>query len=253
MTTVGYDFSETEEFGDYVTLTPGRYVFKLARLEKAESAAGNPKVVATLEVVAGNPAYIGGMITQHWVTAGKGAFRFRSFLKAIGAEPKGEKGKIQLGKYIGKATFGARVSLREGSDINEAGEPVYFHELSQILPTEQYRDLLDDEEYEEELEDEALDEEEEEEEEDFEEDEEEDEDEDDDEDEDEDEEEDFGPEDLKDMDLAELKAIAKEYGISTKPPKGKQRLSKSVLVNRIVDELFSEEEDDDEEDEEDPF
>jgi hypothetical protein len=249
--TFGYDFSDSVEMGDFVTLTPGRYIFKLQKIEKGESGAGNPKAVVQLEVAAGNPAYVGGIISQHWPTTGKGAFRFRAFLKAIGADVS-DKGKVNLGKFIGKATFGARVSLSAGDTPNEAGETIYFHELNGILPASQYADLIEEED--DDFDDEEVDDEEE-----IEEDEDLDEEEDDDDDEVVEEDEDgdeFGPDDLEEMSLAELKEIAEEYEISVKPAKGKTRISKSLMIKRITAELFpddGEEEADDDDDEEEPF
>jgi hypothetical protein len=53
------------------------------------------------------------------------------------------------------------------------------------------------------------------------------------------------------MNLSELKELAKEYDISTTPPKGK-KLTKAIMLKRL-EALFEEDEDEDEGDEEDPF
>lgn len=234
--TFGYDFSDTEEYGDFVTLTPGRYIFALAKVEKGESGAGNPKAIITLRVVAGNPAYEGGVIQQHWLTKGKSAFRFRAMLKALGITIK-DRGKVALDKYIDEE-FGARVSLQEGKERNEAGEIIYFHELNAILPSSQYSDLEDEEEEEDEDEEEWEDEEEEE---------------GDDEDEDEDDEEGVTVEDLDDMGLGELKELAEEWEVSTKPEKGKSRLTAAQMRKRlaaVIEEAEEDEEEDEDEEEE---
>ncbi len=230
--TFGYDFSDTEEYGDFVTLTPGRYIFALTKAEKDESAAGNPMAVITLRVVAGNEAYIGGTIRQNWLTGGKSAFRLRAMMRALGIDLK-EKGKVALEKYY-EDEFGARVSLTEGKDKNEAGETIFFHDLNSILPAAQYDDLLDDAEEEDEPE-EFEDEEEEETE--------------DDEVDDEDEE-GITIEDLDDMDLAALKELAEEWEVSTKPDKGKKKLGVAQMRRRLAEVIEGVEEDEEEDEEE---
>ncbi len=234
--TFGYDFSDTEEYGDFVTLTPGRYIFALTKAEKSESAAGNPMAVITLRVVGGNQAYIGGTIQQNWLTGGKSAFRFRAMLRALGIDIK-DKGKVALEKYY-EDEFGARVSLTEGKELNEAGEVIYFHDLNSILPAAQYEDLLEDAEEEDEPE-EFEDEEEEDEEEDG-------------VDETADEDEGITIEDLDDMDLAQLKELAEEWEVSTKPDKGKKKLGVAQMRRRlteVIEGAEDEEEDEEEEDE----
>ncbi len=231
--TFGYDFSDTEEYGDFVTLTPGRYIFALTKAEKDESAAGNPMAVITLRVVAGNEAYIGGTIRQNWLTSGKSAFRLRAMMRALGIDLK-DKGKVALEKYY-EEEFGARVSLTEGKDKNEAGETIFFHDLNSILPAEQYADLLEDLDEEEEEDDEDI----------------EDEDiEDIEDDEDEDDEEGISVEDLDDMDLAALKELAEEWEVSTKPDKGKKKLGVAQMRRRLTAVIEDAEEDEDEDEEE---
>ncbi|KKN04444.1 hypothetical protein LCGC14_1097320 [marine sediment metagenome] len=235
--TFSYDFQETEEYGDFVTLTPGRYIFALTKVKKDVSAAGNPKAVVTLAVVAGgNDAYIGGIINQHWPTSGAGAFRFRAMLKALGVNVK-DRGKVALEKYIDDK-FGARVTLQEGKEKNEAGETVWFHELNAILPPSQYADLLEedeDEEYEDEEEETEEAEEEETE-------------------EDEDEEDEgVSVEDLDEMSLVELKELAEDWEISTKPDKGKKKLTMAQMRRRLaafIEEAEDEDEGEDEDEEE---
>ncbi len=227
MTTFGYDFTDTDEgMGDFVTLTPGRYVFKFTKAEKETSGAGNPMAKVFLEVVGGNPNYIGGTITQYWVTSGAGAFRWQAFLKALGIKLK-ERGKVNLGKYLGE-TIGARVSLKEGKDKNDAGETMWFHELAGIVPGDQMSDLLAsvDDEDEDEVED-------------------------DDEGEDEGSE-DIMVEDLAEMGLAELKELCEEFEVSIKPDKGKSRITAAALRKRLAEVLEAEEdEEEDDEDEDD--
>ena len=249
MPTVQYDFDETEELGDFVTLVPGRYVFEFVKAETGESKAGNPKAVVQLKVVAAHrqgEAFVGGVISQHWPTTGKAAFRFRAFLQAIGALKGKSKGTLKLERFYGK-TIGAFSKLTEGEQTDEAGNPVYFNDLSQIVPGDQMLDLLEGHESEEDDEDEELEDEEVEVEDDEDDDEEFDEDEDDDE---EEEGEEMTPEDLDDMSLAELRELAEEYGVSTRPPKGKKKLMASTLRKRLVQELW---EDDEDEDDEEPF
>ena len=236
--TFSYDFQETEEYGDFVTLTPGRYIFALTKVKKDVSAAGNPKAVVTLTVVAGNSAYIGGIINQHWPVTGKGAFRFRAMLKALGVNVK-DRGKVALEKYIDDE-FGARVTLQEGKEKNEAGETVWFHELNAILSPAQYADLLEEAEEDEEWED-GEEETEEAEEEKVEEDEDE-------------EDEGVSVEDLDEMSLAELKELAEDWEISTKPDKGKKKLTMAQMRRRLtvfIEEAEDEGEDEDEDEDED--
>lgn len=243
MTTISYDFSEAGEGGDFVTLREGRYVFKLVKVEGGKSGQGNPKAIVTLAVAAPEGAFVDGLINQHWPTTGAGAFRFRALLKALGVSGK-EKGKVNLAKYYGKE-IGARVTLSEGRPRDD-GTAMLFHELNGIVPGSQMRAVLGDEEgdEDEDFEDEYSDEEETEEESSEEEADEDDEAEDDDE--------DITPDDVREMDLTELKELAEEWGISTKPPKGKSRLSKAVMVKRILEE-FEDDEDDEEDEDEEPF
>lgn len=233
--TFSYDFSDSSELGDFVTLTPGRYIFALASVKKDTSKSGNPKAVVTLRVVAGNPAYVDGVISQHWPVSGKGAFRFKAMLKALGVKV-GEKGKVALEKYI-DGEFGASVSLTPGDELTDDGETFYFHELSRIANVKQYEDLLDEAEDDE---DEDWEDEEEEEDEDVEE-----VDDDEDEDEEDDEAEAISVEDLDDMDLAELKELAEEWDVSIKPDKGKKKLTSAQMRKRLA-ALFEEDEEDDE-------
>lgn len=247
MTTFGYDFTEASEGGDYVTLTEGRYVFEFVKVEKHESARGNPTAKVTLKVAAGNQAYIGGMVTQYWPTTGGGAFRFQDFLVAIGIKPK-DKGKVNLASKYG-ALIGARVTLEAGKEPREDGSTIYFHKLSGIVSGKQYQDLLDaaddeEEEEEEDFEDEELEDEEE-----LEDDEEEFDDDDEEEDDDDEEEEELTVELVKSIkNLGELREIANELDVSTRKPRGKD-LTVAILRKRIVEYLESldEEEDDDEE------
>ncbi len=232
--TFSYDFNETEEYGDFVTLTPGRYIFALTQVKKDTSKAGNPKAVLTLTVIAGNDAYIGGVISQHWPVSGKGAFRFRAMLKALGVTVK-DRGKVALEKYLDDE-FGARVTLQEGKDKNDAGETMWFHELNAILGTSQYEDLLEEEEDEDEYEDDDTEVEEAD---------------DDDEDDDEDDE-GVSVEDLDDMSLAELKDLAEDWEVSTKPDKGKKKLTMAQMRRRLtayIEDAGEEEEDEEDEDE----
>lgn len=252
MSQFSYDFGDTEEFGDFVTLTPGRYVFELIEAKPDVSSSNNPVARVRLKVVAGNQAYIGGVITQVWNTTGKAAFRFRAFLKAIGVDLERDKGKINLGQHENKSKFGAIVKLQAGDRPNEAGETVYFHDLSMILPASQYSDLFEDEEDEEWEDDEVEDDEIEDDEVDDDEYEDDDEVGDDEVDED-DEADELTVADLAEMGLSELKELAEEYDISTKPAKGAKRLSASVMRKRIIEELFGEEATDDDDDDEEPF
>lgn len=250
--TLTYDFSEAAEGGDFVTLERGRYVFEVIKIEAGKSDAGNPKAIVTLKVNGTEPkneVWVGGLINQHWPTTGKASFRFRDFITAIGAKPKG-KGKMSLGKYVG-SEIGATVTVTE-SDREDSD--MLFNDLRSIVPGEQMRKLLglddepeEDEEWDEDEEDEE-DEDWEDEDEDDEDDEEEDEDE---EDEDEDEEEEITREEIEGMKKAELLELAEEWELNTRPPKGKKTLTVALLRKRVLKEYDSYA-DEDEEDEE-PF
>lgn len=264
MPQISYDFSDAAEGGDFITLENGLYVFKFVKAEAGKSGAGNPKAVVTLEVAAAQPsneAFVGGMITQHWPTTGKAAFRFRSFLAALGALKGKDKGSLKLEKHYGDE-IGARTIQRSGDQADDSGNYMVFNDLQGILPGDQVRKMLgvldDDEDEEEELEDEDEEDEEEEEEAEEEEteedDDEEDEDEDDEDEEDDEEEEEeeyLTVDDLKTMKLPELKELAEENDISTRAPKGK-KLTVAVMRKRLQ-VLFEEEDEDEEEAEEDPF
>ena len=237
--TLSYDFSDAAEGGDFVVVPPGRTVFKFVGVDASEkSAAGNPKAIVRLEVVAhAREEFVGGLISQHWNTTGKASFRFRDFLTAIGYKAK-TKGKLDLRKYYGK-TIGAIVSITLGED-----EETEFNNLSRIVPGKTMLALMDEDEPEKD---------------DYDEDEDEEEsdgtqkdtssEEGDDESQDGDEES-FSAEDVADMELAELKEICEEYDVSVKPVSGKTRVSASQLRKRILAELF---EDDGEDDDEEPF
>lgn len=245
--TLSYDFSEAAEGGDFVTLDPGRYVFKVTKAKAGESGAGNPKVTVTLEVAAGNPAYEGGIIQQDWPITGAGAFRFRSFLKALDIDPK-ERGKINLAKHYGKEV-GAIVRLEEGNRASEDGTFRLFHQLNGIVPGSIMRaqlgedDEFEDDEFEdeEEIEDEEL----EDEEEDLE----------DEEEEDDEEEVEVDEDYIMTLDLAELKELAAEVEVSTRKPRG-SNLTKTIMRKRFLTWLEEQEEDADDEDDnddEEPF
>ena len=246
MTTFSYDFTDTGEFGDYVTLTPARYVFKFVKVEKGTSAAGNPKAIVTLQVVAGGPEiYRDGLITQHWPTGGAGGGRFRAFMNALGIKTK-DRGKVNLAQYYG-SEIGASVELQLGDTPREDGSDMYFHNLRNIQPGDQYREMLgigSDEDEEEEPDEEEEEENEEEEEDEGEEDE------DEGDDEDDDDEEPWTADDFEGMSLKELKVIAEENDISTKPAEGKSKLSAAVMRTRLVDALVEDEEEEGEEEDE---
>lgn len=55
-------------------------------------------------------------------------------------------------------------------------------------------------------------------------------------------------EELEDLDLAGLKEIAGDFGISVKPDKGKKRVSAAQLRSRIIDELELDDDEDEDED-----
>lgn len=261
MPQISYDFSDAAEGGDFVTLENGLYVFELVKVEAGKSKSNQPKAVVTLKVTGAsgsNEVYMGGIINQHWPTKGKAAFRFRSFLAALGVSSK-DKGSVKIEKYYGDE-IGARVTTTPGSQPDESGNYMMFNELNGLIPGEQARKMLgllddDDDEEEEEAEEEEEDEEEdveedEEEEDEDEEDDEEDDDEEEDE-EDEEEEEYLTLDDLKTMKLPELKELAEENDISIKPPKGK-KLTVAIMRKRLA-ALFEDEEGDEEDEEEDPF
>ena len=218
--TINYDFDEAAEGGDFVTLSEGRYVFKVIKVEGGESKAGNPKAVVTLQVEAGKEEYIGGVITQHWPTSGGASFRFRDFLKAVGVEPK-TKGKADLRKSYGK-TIGAIVTLREGDEDGS-----FFNDLKGLMPGRMMLDLLGIEESDEDEEEDGEGEDE----------------------EDGDESEDvrdWTEDELKEMDLGGLKELAEEWEVSTKKPAGK-KLTQAVLRTRLL-EAFEEAQEDEGED-----
>jgi hypothetical protein len=269
--TVGYDFSDAGDFADFVTLEPGQYVFKFTNADASQkSTAGNKKVIVDLIVVkAGvkkNAWGEGGLVRQHWNTTGGASGRFRSFLEALGATTK-TKGSLKLEKYY-EEEIGATVTKVPGQKLDADGNVVYFNDLRGLMPGAQMRSIIgaaedeDEDEYEddEDVEEEEV-EEDEEEEEDEEDDEEAEDDEDEEEEEDEDEEEDdegdeeeeefLTPEDIKTMKMPEAKELAKEYGISTRPPKGKT-LTIALLRKRLIDGIDWEGAEE-EEDEEDPF
>lgn len=263
MTTFQYDFSETSEGGDFVTPDPGVYGVRFTEVEKKESRAGNPMAVVRFQVTrAAKPAgeiYVGGIFTQRLVTTGKGAFRFRGFLLALGSNTK-DKGQINLKKAIGQE-IGVRLALQAGDEPDENGDTIYFPDVKAFFSKEQLDNMLgaakfsdDEDEEDEEIEDEV--EEEEDVEEDVEEEEEsEDEESEDEEDEEEDEEDDeegLTWEDLQSMSITELKAIAKENGIRIVTPKPPKKLTKAMVLKKL-EPLFEDEGEDEDEDEDDPF
>ncbi len=156
-------------------------------------------------------------------------------LRALGIDIK-DRGKVALEKYYDEE-FGARVSLTEGKDKNEAGETIYFHDLNSILPSAQYEDLFDEDEPEEE-EDEDVEEEEVE-------------DTDEEVDDEVEDEEGITIEDLDDMTLAELKELAEEWDVSTKPDKGKKKLGVAQMRRRLAEVIDGADDEEEEEDEED--
>lgn len=269
MPTVAYDFADAGDFADFVVAEPGQYVLKFTTADASQkSSAGNKKVIVDLIVVKSgvkkNAWAEGGLIRQHWNTSGGASGRFRDFLAALGHNFK-EKGSLKLEKYY-EGEIGATITKVPGKKLDEEGNLVYFNDLRGLMPGEQMRAIIgaaeeelfeEDEELEED--EEEVEEDEEEEEDDEEDDEEAEDDEDEEEEEDEDEEEDeegdeeeeefLTPEDVKTMKMAEAKKLAKEYGISTRPPKGK-KLTIALLRKRLLDGIDWEggEEEDEEED-----
>ena len=231
MSTFSYDFTEAGDFGDFVTLTPGRYVFEFIKIEAGQSAAKNPKAIVTLKVAAveGGAAeiYIGGVINQHWPTTGAGAGRFQSFIKALGIKSK-ERGKVNLAQKYGEE-IGAIVELEQGKELRDDGSPMFFHNLKAIHPGAQYRAMMDLED-----EDEPDGPEEDEEPED-----------------DEGEDEPWTAEDFEGITLADLKQIAEDNDISIEPDAGKSKLSAAAMRARLIEALVDEDEDEDDEDDED--
>ena len=248
--TISYDYTEAGEGGDFVVLEEGRYVLKLIRAATGESKAGNPKAVVDFKVVVGKSG-IGGTVRQDWPTTGAASFRWRDFLKALGVKlPKSKKGKLDIRKYYG-TEIGAIATIEEGDERD-------FTNLKGLMPGDQMRAMLgedeveEEDEFEEDDDEETTDVEEEDEEDDVED--EGDEDEEDDEDDDvDDDEEEVTKADLKKMDLDELTELADEWEVSTRKPKGKTLTKKTMLVrlNKFIDALA--EEDGDEEDDAEPF
>ena len=236
--TIEYDYTEAGEGGDFVVLEEGRYVLKLIKAANGESKAGNPKAVVDFEVMVGKSG-IGGIVRQDWPTTGAASFRWRDFLKALGVKlPKSGKGKLDIRKLYG-TEIGAIATIEEGDERD-------FTNLKGLMPGDQMRAMLGEDEDEDEFEDEEDDEEDDEEGDEDEED-------DDEDDDEEDDEEEVTKADLKAMDLDELKELADEWEVSTRKPKGKN-LTKTIMLKRLgkfIDSL--EEEGEDDEDDEEPF
>lgn len=255
--TINYDFNDAAEGGDFVTLDAGRYIFKLIKVISEKSKAGNPMATVTLQVTAAtgaNEIYEDGVVTQHWPTNGKAAFRFRDFLVALRVKSS-NAGKINLKKYYGKE-IGAVVSVRPSDD----GEQT-FNDLKGIVPGDQMRAILfpDDEEEDFDEDDDV---------EDVDDDVEEDVDDDDDgdgndddwgDDDDDEEGEEVTKDDLKEMSVDELKELAEDWEVSTRKPRGKT-LTKGIMRKRLADYIDSLEEDEedsdddsDDDDDDEPF
>jgi hypothetical protein len=262
--TVGYDFNDAGDFADFVVLENGPYVFSFKEADASQkSSAGNKKVIISLVVEAASPAnrhFVGGMIRQHWPTSGGASGRLRDFFRALGIKLSKDKGQLKLEKYYGDE-IGAIVSKKAGDRTDEDGNTMWFNELSRMMPGDQMRDILAAQAEEEDEEEEELDEEDEEEEDDDVEEDEDDEEEEEEEDAEEDEEEEDDDEDdeefltieeMRELPIKELRELAKENGISIKPPKGKTKLDRRVLVKRL-EKLWEEEEEDEDDGEEDPF
>lgn len=255
MPTIAYDFSDAGDFADFVVLEAGNYVFRLKSVDGSQKSKANaPKAIVDLIVVGASEANSwaeGGLVRQHWPTTGGASGRFKAFMAALGIDPKA-KGSIKIEKYY-EEEVGARVTKVVGKQLDVDGNPVYFNELSQMMPGDQMRKILGLTEAEDDDEEEGEDAEEDEEGDDSEEEAEGDEDGEDDEEEgeeadDEEEEEALTLEDLKAMNLKELKELAAENEVSVKPPKGK-KLTSAILIKRLSALIES----DDEEGEEDPF
>jgi hypothetical protein len=91
--TVIFDFSEVEEGGGRTRVKEGDYRAKIVKVEQKDSQAGNSMLVVTYEILEGKKTK-GKKLVDRCMLTGKGAFRLRNLLQAIGKDT----GKVKRGK-----------------------------------------------------------------------------------------------------------------------------------------------------------
>jgi hypothetical protein len=210
-----------------VRIPEGEYHAKLVKAEVAKASTGNQMInwvfnLIDAEELNGTPFW------YHTVLAESSMWNCRKVMEALGVKIPDSMMKIDLKKLAGR-TCGLEI-------VDGEYEGTIRSEVADVFPESEFSKTEDEEE-----EDEGDEDSDEEESEESEEEEEES------EDEEVEEEEDEEEIDLDSLDLDGLKRVAKQYGVSMKPPQGRDRISAKLLKQRILEKIESESEDEEDE------
>jgi hypothetical protein len=233
-----------------VHIPEGNYRAKVVEVKRFTSKSENPGITWTFELVEGK--FSGTRFWERTMLVDQSLWTFRGVLQALSPPVKIRDATMEfkLSALVGRTCALEIVDGEYEGKVRSEVNDVFSEELLESDESEDEEEAEEHEEAEEDdWEEEEVDEEDEEEEDEEEEDEEEEE-EDEDWEEEEDEEEEkkeLDPDDLQAMDLGELREVATRLGFSTKPAKGKTRLSSKALRQRLLDHLETEELDLDEE------
>jgi len=211
-----------------VRIPEGEYRAKLVKAEISKASTGNDMITWLFNLI--DAEELNG--TPFWyrtVLAESSLWNCRKVLEALGVKIADSMMKINLGNLAGR-TCGLEIvdGEYEGTIRSEVADVFPESELSESDDEDEEEEDEGDEEDEEEESEESEEEEEE---------------------EIEEEEEEEEEVDLDSLDLNGLKAVAKQYGVSIKPPAGRDRISSKLLKERILAAIEEAESDDEEEDE----
>lgn len=110
------DFSASKS--DFDPIKPGEYEGVVTKAEYGLSKAGNPKVAVTFTITDG--ANKGRFLFSHLVLGGKGAWKTRKFLKALGVAVEGETFRLSPSMILGvHATLVVTADSSEFSSIDD--------------------------------------------------------------------------------------------------------------------------------------
>lgn len=110
------DFSASKS--DFDPILPGEYEGVVSKAEYGLSKAGNPKVAVTFTITDGQSK--GRSLFAHLVLGGKGAWKTRKFLKALGVAVEGETFRLSPSMILGvRATLVVSPDSAEFSGVED--------------------------------------------------------------------------------------------------------------------------------------
>lgn len=109
-------------------IEPGTYPAKVEAVDAGTSGAGNPKIVAHLEIEAGSRTF---KRQAHMVISGKGAFNYESFMRAC-----------HFGDYIDQVKAGNKVGFDTDQLVGQKLNVVIEADMYNGQPSDKIKSFL---------------------------------------------------------------------------------------------------------------